>query len=145
MATALAAAAAIATLGVAGPAYAAPASGGGVPVTPITLNSDWSGSAGWGSSSPGFYVDTSLVDPAVVHLQGAVRQVSTAGPNPNVIGVLPPDARPDRSVYELVHTFNGTYADVVITPAGQIDLIYARAPLFTTSGLVSLDGISYQP
>jgi hypothetical protein len=38
-----------------------------------------------------------------------------------------------------------TPADVVITPAGQIDLIYARASLITSSGLVSLDGISYQP
>jgi hypothetical protein len=93
----------------------------------------------------GRYVDTSLVDPAVVHLQGAVRQVSTAGPDPNVIGTLPPDARPDRSVYELVQTFWGTYADVVVTPAGQINLIYARAPLSTSSALVCLDGISYQP
>jgi hypothetical protein len=139
-AAALAGAAAIAVIGTGGAAYA----GTGVPVTPITLGSDWSGSAGYGSTAPGFYVDTSLVDPAVVHLQGAARQVSTAGPNPGLLGTLPPAARPDRDVYEIVHTFGGTYADVSITPAGQIDLIGARPPAVQDYSFVSLEGISYE-
>lgn len=135
---------AVAVLGTGGPAYAAPAAGPGVQVTPITLNSDWSGSAGYGSSGPGFYVDTSLVDPAVVRLQGAVRQVSTAGPDPNLIGTLPPDARPGRSVYELVHTFNGTYADIVIDQFGNISLIDPRSPAVQDFSFVSLEGVSYE-
>jgi hypothetical protein len=142
VAAALAAAAAL--LGISGPASAAPASGTGVPLAPITLSSDWSGNAGFGSGTPGFYVDTSLVDPAVVHLQGAVKQVSTAGPDPNVIGTLPPAARPDRSVYELVHTFNGTYADIEIDQSGNIYLIDPRSPAVQDFSFVSLEGVSYE-
>jgi hypothetical protein len=48
-------------------------------------------------------------------------------------------------VYELVHTFNGTYADLVVTPAGQINLIDPSAPLATDLAFVSLEGLSYQP
>lgn len=144
-AAALAAAAVLGTLGAAGPAYAAPASGSGVAVTPIALSKDWSPNALYGSSGPGWYVDTSLVDPAVVHLQGAVTQIATtAGTNPNLIGTLPPSARPDRSVYELVHTFNGTYADIEIDPLGNIYLINPRSPAVQDYSFVSLEGVSYE-
>jgi hypothetical protein len=142
-AVALAGAAALGVLGAAGPAYAAPASG--VAVTPITLTADWSGNAQYGSGSPGWFVDTSLVDPAVVHLQGAVTQVSTtAAPDPNLIGTLPPAARPDRSVYELVHTFDGTYADIEIDQFGDIYLINPHSPAVQDYRFVSLEGVSYE-
>jgi len=144
-AAALAAAAAIAVLGTGPAAYAAAAPQVSLPVTPIALGSDWSGQAGFGSAAPGFYVETSLVEPGVVHLQGAARQVSTAGSDPDLLGTLPPAARPDRFVYELVHTFNGTYADVSISPSGQINLIEPRPPLATDLSFVSLEGLSYQP
>jgi hypothetical protein len=120
--------------------YAAPACGAGIPVTPIELNCDWDGNAGFGSAVPGFYVDTS----AVVHLRGAVRQVPRRGPNPLLIGVLPPDARPDRSVHELVHTFNGTYVGVEIDHFGNIYLIDAHAPAVRDLSFVSLEGVSFQ-
>jgi len=65
LAAALAAVAAVgvAVMGGGATAYAAPRPG--VPVTPIVLGSDWSGSAGFGSGAPGWYVDTSLVGPAL--------------------------------------------------------------------------------
>ena len=70
-AAALAGATAAALIGAPGGAYASPTTPAtGAAVTPIALSSDWSGQAGFGSSSPGWFVDTSLVDPAVVHLQG---------------------------------------------------------------------------
>jgi|HubBroStandDraft_2_1064218.scaffolds.fasta_scaffold35961_1 hypothetical protein len=144
MVAALAAAAAAVVLGTGGTAYAAPVSGAGVAVTPITLSSDWSGNAGYGAGAPGWYVDTSLEDPAVVHLQGAVTQASTAGQSPNMIGTLPQAARPDRSVYELVHTFNGTYADVEIDQFGNIYLIDPAPPAVQDFSFVSLEGISYE-
>jgi hypothetical protein len=46
-------------------------------------------------------------------------------------------------VYEIVQTFLGTYADVAVTPSGQVVLIDARS-LPTYTALVSLEGISYQ-
>jgi hypothetical protein len=140
-----AAAAAVALLAAEGPAYAGPASGAEVPVIPIMLSGDWSGSAGFGSGAPGWYVDTSPAGPAVVHLQGAVQQVSTtAVPSPDVIGLLPRAARPDRSVYELVHTFDGTYADIDIDPTGNITLIPPRPPAVQDFSFVSLEGVSYE-
>ena len=80
----------------------------------------------------------------MVHLQGAARQVSTAGSDPFLLGTLPPAARPDRFVYELAHTFNGTYADVSISPSGQINLIAPREPAVQDFSFLSLEGITYQ-
>jgi hypothetical protein len=70
-----------------------------------------------------------------------------AGPDhrqPPAVGTVPAFARPDRYVYEITETYLGTYADVVITSAGQIILIDARS-LPTYSVFVFLDGLSYQP
>jgi hypothetical protein len=145
VAAALAAGAAVAMLGTGPAAYAAAAAPQvSLPVAPIALGSDWSGQAGFGSTAPGFYVETSLVLPDVVHLQGAARQVSRAGSDPDLLGTLPPAARPDRFVYELVHTFSGTYADVSISPSGQIDLIGPRPPAVQDFSFVSLEGITYE-
>jgi len=117
-----------------------------IPVVPIialnTLN--WSGSAGFGSTGPGWYKEVSLVDPDVVHLQGAVKQTSASGPDANLIGTLPPAACPNRVVYAIVHTFNGTYADIAISPNGQITLIDPRAPAVKDYSFVSLEGITYE-
>jgi hypothetical protein len=43
-----------------------------------------------------------------------------------------------------VHTFNGTYADVAITPSGQIELIDPRTPAVKDYSFVSLECITYQ-
>jgi hypothetical protein len=117
-----------------------------IPVSPIvglnTLN--WSASAGFGSTAPGWYKEVGLVDPDVVHLQGAVKQTSASGSDANLIGTLPPAASPNRVVYAIVHTFNGTYADIAISPNGQIVLIDPRRPAVKDYSFVSLEGISYE-
>jgi hypothetical protein len=108
---------------------------------PIRLNKlNWSGSAGFNSGGLAWYIDGS----AVVHLQGAVSQVSNAGNGADLIGTLPRAARPGRTVYAIVHTFNGTYADLAIQPSGDIDLINARAPLVSDYTFVSLESVSYR-
>jgi hypothetical protein len=73
-----------------------------------------------------------------------VRQTSSAGPGANVIATLPEAARPGSTVYTIVHTFNGTYADLAIQPNGDIDLISPRAPLVSDYSFVSLESVSYR-
>jgi hypothetical protein len=81
-----------------------------------------------------------------VHLSGAVARTSATGANANVIGTIPePGARPSHNVHLITHTFSGTYADLVITPAGQIKIIDPRSPMVTDTSFVSLSGLSYQP
>jgi len=131
--------------GVAGPAHAT-----GVPSIPraphITVHAisvnlvNWTPAAGFGSRSPGWYIDGS----GIVHLQGAAKRFSSAGSSANVLGTLPPAARPSRNVYVVVHTWAGTYADVGIGKNGQIDMIGARPPAVTDYTFVSLEGITFK-
>ena len=112
-----------------------------ITVHPIRLNTvNWSGMAGFGSRAPGWYADSS----GIVHLQGAAKRISTVGTKINVLGILPKAARPSRSVFVIVHTFTGTYADVGIAPDGRISLTNARPPAVTDYTLVSLEGITYK-
>jgi hypothetical protein len=106
---------------------------------PVNI-ANWSILAGFGSRSPYWYRDNSFI----VHLEGAVTQISTTGTNPNLIGTLPADVAPTRAVYTIVHTFNGTYADLAIEPNGQILVIAPRAPAVRDYTFVSLEGITYQ-
>ena len=53
-------------------------------------------------------------------------------------------AAPGHFVYTIVHTFDGTYADLVIEPNGQIGLINPRSPMVTEYTFVSLEGITYR-
>jgi hypothetical protein len=116
-----------------------------IPTAPIFVNSvNWSPSAGFGSGAPRWYKETGFVDPDVVHLQGAARQNSSAGADANLLGTLPAAASPDRIVYAIVHTFNGTYADIAIQPDGQILLIGPRPPAVKDYSFVSLEGITYE-
>ena len=117
-----------------------------IPVAPlIGLNAvNWSASAGFGSTAPGWYKEVGLVDPDVVHLQGAVKQTSAIGPDANLIGTLPPAASPNRVVYTIVHTFDGTYADIAISPNGQIVLIDPKPPAVKDYSFVSLESITYE-
>ena len=121
-------------LAMAGSAAAAP--------IPIALNAtNWSGSAGFGSTSPGWYEDSL----GIIHLTGAAKQISVRPPLEIVLGTLPPAARPARDVFTIVHTFNGTYADLEVETNGTIAVIGPPAPAVEDLSFLSLEGISYQP
>ena len=109
----------------------------GIPVRINTQN--WSYCAGCGTRAPSWYTDNS----GVVHLEGAVKQVSASGNEPGVIGTLPQAAAPAQAVYTIVHTAGG-YADLAIEPSGQLDLIDPRPPAAKNYGLVSLESITYR-
>ena len=116
-----------------------------IPVVAIKINTaNWSKNAGFGSTALGWYKQSDSVDPDVIHLQGAVKQTSASGTSANLIGTLPPAASPSRVVYAVVHTFNGTYADVGIEPNGQIWLIDPRPPAVKDYSFVSLESITYE-
>ena len=117
---------------------------------PISLNSTyWSGSAGFGTIAPRAYFD----DYGDVHLWGAAKQLPCPrlgcilGGDPSLLGTLPDVVAyaPDRNVYTIAHTQDGTYADVVIQPSGQIHLIGPRPPAVQDYSFVSLEGITYSP
>jgi hypothetical protein len=109
--------------------------------TAIALNTaNWSPNAGFASRGPAWYNDNS----GVFHLQGAVTQASASGTSPNLIGTLPAAVAPRHTVYTIVHTFNGTYADLAIQPNGQIGLIDPRPPMVKDYTFVSLEGITYR-
>jgi len=121
-------------LAMAGSAAAAP--------IPIALNAtNWSGSAGFGSTSPGWYEDSL----GIIHLTGAARQISVRPPLAIVLGTLPAAARPARDVFTIVHTFNGTYADLEVETNGTIAVIGPPSPAVEDLSFLSLEGISYQP
>jgi hypothetical protein len=108
---------------------------------PLGVNTaNFSASAGFNSRRPAWYTDRS----GIVHLQGAVKQVNSSGAGARLIAILPRAARPSHTVFVIVHTFLGTYADLAILPNGKIGLIDARPPLVTDYTFVSLEGISYR-
>jgi hypothetical protein len=110
--------------------------------SPIKVNKqNWSGSAGFGSRGPAWYKDRS----GVVHLQGALTQISSAGAGANTLGTLPPAARPAHNVFTIVHTFAGTYADLEVASNGMLNLIAPRPPAVRDYTFVSLEGITYRP
>jgi hypothetical protein len=109
---------------------------------PVTVNTaNYSGSTAFGTLRPEVGIDAE----GTVYLSGAVERTSASGTGVNTVGTVPVGFRPQRDVYLITHTFAGTYADLVITPAGQIDLIDPRPPLATDLRFVSLEGLSYQP
>ncbi len=75
-----------------------------------------------------------------MHLEGAVRQTSTNGAGASVIGSVPAVDHSGYDVYEIVATNDGTYADIDITAAGQIELIGPRYPMIEDYSFVSLEG-----
>jgi hypothetical protein len=107
---------------------------------PVPINTqNWSYCAGCDARALSWYTDNS----DVVHLEGAVSQVSASGNEPNVIGTLPQAAAPAQTVYTIVHTAGG-YADLAIEPSGQLDLIDPRPPATKDYSLVSLESITYR-
>jgi hypothetical protein len=95
---------------------------------------NWSPSAGFGS----------LPHAGIGHLTGAAKQTSATRSKANLLGTLALVARPTRNVFTIVHTFNGTYADIAIQSNGQILLIDPRPLAIKDYSFVSLEGISYQ-
>lgn len=109
---------------------------GGGPVSSIyQFGSGWSSSNWFGNNFASWYKDGS----GIVHLQGGVARTSGSS---NLIATLPPAARPIYTVYTIVHTYAGTYADLAINPDGTIDLLPSSN---TNTTFVSLEGITYQP
>ncbi|MBV9335061.1 MAG: hypothetical protein JO243_04135, partial [Solirubrobacterales bacterium] len=93
--------------------------------TPIITNGSWSPNtcSPCNARHPGWYKDAF----GIVHLEGAVSQLVIPSGTP-LITTLPPAARPNRSVFEIVHTFGGTYADISIDPQGRVGIIAPRFP-----------------
>ena len=142
MATALG----VAAMGVTGTVSAQAATTSAITLTsasvPISVNTqNWSGSACCGSRAPAWYKDRS----GVIHLQGAATQTNNTGPGANLLGTLPPAARPLANVFTIVHTASGTYADLVVLTNGQIGLLDPRPPAVKDYSFVSLEGITYRP
>jgi hypothetical protein len=132
------AALATAMIGSAGVIAAAQGASAGTSVQGILLNtSNWTGGFPWTKTAPEFYVDNL----GVVHFQGGVSQYSSYNPEgkADLIGTMPSDA-PDRDVYAIVHTFQGTYADLEITTSGQI---WLEPSANTNTTFVSLEGVSF--
>ncbi len=105
----------------------------------FTNTGNWSQFGAFGSAAPGWFEDTG----GFIHLEGGLQRTSTSGPNALLLGTLPIVARPTRTVYTIVHTFSGTYADLAITPAGQLLVIPPRPPAVTDISFVSLEGITF--
>jgi hypothetical protein len=134
-------AAAAAQAQAAGPAAAARTGAASSAPQPIPVNTqNWSASAGFGSRPPAWYLDGS----GVVHLQGAAKQIKASGADRTTIGTLPPAAAPSWTIYTVVITDPGTYADLAIEPDGTIALIDPRSPAVRDEGFVSLESISYR-
>lgn len=111
-----------------------------IPASMFPNTTNWSPFAGFGSASPGWYEDTA----GIIHLEGALKQISSSGPNAALVATLPAVARPTiRTLYTIVHTFSGTYADVAIEPGGQIVVIAPRVPAATDLSFLSLEGITF--
>jgi hypothetical protein len=111
------------------------------PAIQIPVNaSNWSPKAGFAAGAPAVYKDNS----GVVHLQGAAKQTSASGPNPNLLGTLPIGDRPPVQEYYVVHTFAGTYADLNVSTNGTINLIDPRPPAVKDYNFVSLEGITFE-
>ena len=108
--------------------------------TAFSIGADWSAIPTFGSRQPAWYKDSSRV----IHLQGSVHQISTSGSDPNLIGTLPPGIRPATDLYFIVHTFNGTYADLAIDTGGNISVINPRPPAVQDYNFLSLEGISFR-
>jgi hypothetical protein len=116
-----------------------PSAAGSTRLAVNTLN--WSGRPCCAPRAPAWYKDRS----GVIHLQGAVFQFDNTGPGANLIGTLPRAARPHSNIFTIVHTAQGTYADLAILANGQIGIIHPRVPALGDYAFVSLESITYRP
>jgi hypothetical protein len=105
---------------------------------PLGPVSGWTPNTSFGAAVPGWYKDPD----GIVHLEGGY---SWTGASSDEIATIDPSAAPRVTVYTIVHTGGGTYGSLMITPGGQIWLIWwGGAPKATDRGYVSLDGVTYQ-
>ena len=105
---------------------------------PLVPAVGWSASTTYGSAPLGWYKDPD----GIVHLEGGVTQ-GVGGTS--TIATIDLSAAPSANVFTIVHTFAGTYADLMITSGGAISVIDATgAPAATNPSFISLDGVTYQ-
>ena len=112
----------------------------GSAVEPVQINTpDWysyTPEFNYGAASASVWEDSRFT----VHLMGGVQRVSTRGANPTLIGSVPAWADPLSTVFTIVHTLGGTYADLTVSSSGQI---WLQPSTNTNPGFVSLEGITY--
>jgi hypothetical protein len=97
----------------------------------VSLQNGWQSSdSQWGTGDPSYSVSDGMV-----YLSGSLHQ--PAGSN-QVFGVLPPAARPARTMYLSVYTYNGTIGLLEIDTSGTMYAYEGGAQQYT-----SLAGISY--
>jgi hypothetical protein len=111
----------------------------------IAVNTtNWNGNAGWGAAP---FPEAELDSAGIVHLWGAVQQVPTSSGDWTLIGYVPLGMAPNRTLYTIVHTGSGTYADLLINPDREIRVIASQPcpPLCSNFAFVSLESISYYP
>jgi hypothetical protein len=87
------------------------------------------------------YEDTA----GIVHLHGGIAQTAPRGQGccEPVAFIQDPAERPSWSVFEIVHTNFGTYADVEIGTDGEIQVIAPRPPAVTDYAFLSLEGLTF--
>ena len=114
------------------------ASGG--PVSQIQLASNWysyTPQYNYGASAASWWEDSNQT----VHLEGGVQELTKTSGWAQLIGWIPTSAAPwQGTVYTIVHTLGGTYADLSINDNGQIWLLPSPN---TNSGFVSLEGVTF--
>lgn len=124
--------------------------GSQLPTSPIEINQEnwiqtWQPpNNSFGAANPAWYKDGS----GIVHLEGATKQWNATpggASKPDLVGAVPPAAAPARALVTIVHTFNGTYSLLEITPSGQIFAFGARSPGTTDLSFLSFEGVSYYP
>jgi hypothetical protein len=111
----------------AGISYPAPA----LATTGLSLENGWQSSdSQWGTGDPSYSVSNGMV-----YLSGSLHQ--PAGSN-QVFGVLPPAARPARTLYLSVYTYAGTIGLLKIDTSGTMYAYFGGAQQYT-----SLAGVSF--
>lgn len=110
--------------------------------TSSNLNrANWAPATAFGFAGPGWFEDGA----GIIHLQGEVSQISTSGPNAGQILTLPRIIAPNREIFTIVITADGSYADAVIFPSGQLVIAAPdRSPATLDLAYLSLDSITYQ-
>jgi hypothetical protein len=115
---------------------------------PVELSDNWanhpdgkSGPQPGGSNVVSSYEDTA----GIVHLHGGLVQTAPGDQGCcDLVGFIADPAEwPSWNVFEIVHTFNGTYADVEIDTHGEIQVIAPRPPAVTDYAFLSLEGVTF--
>jgi hypothetical protein len=95
---------------------------------------------GWTFYSAYTRIPTAAIDAdGIVHLRGAMREVS--GTDPTAF-VLPGKMRPNKSVYVVTNLDNGAIGQLWIDPDGNVNAD-APGPFSAAQGFTSLEGVTF--